>query len=113
MIFQIILIIFFILALVKVFLKYRSGDLNLSGTVYWTVFWIAAGFIVLLPDASFFLARFAGIGRGADFIVYVSLAALFFLIFKMMIRIERLNKDVTKLTRKITLSEGNKEIEKL
>ena len=103
LIIQILLIIFFLFALLKVVGRWRAGGLTAGGLVGWLVFWLAAGVVVLLPNSTAYFAKIAGIGRGADLVVYVALAAVFFIIFKLMVKIELLNKDITKLARKISL----------
>ena len=102
---QILLTIFFLFALIKVIGRWRAGDLSLGGFIWWSLFWVAAGVVVLLPNSTAYFAKLVGIGRGADLVVYVSLAAIFFIIFRLMMKIESLNKDITKLTRKITLND--------
>jgi len=105
---QILLCLFFVFAIAKVVGRYRGGELSSRGAIFWILFWIAAGVIVLLPNSTFYFARLVGIGRGADLVIYVALAGLFFMIFRLMVKIEKMNKDVTKLVRKITL--GDKKI---
>ncbi len=100
---QILLTVFFLFALVKVIGRWRAGDLSLGGLILWSLFWIAAGVVVLLPNSTAYFAKLVGIGRGADLVVYVSLAGIFFIIFRLMMKIELLNKDITKLTRKMAL----------
>lgn len=107
------LVIFFLFALIKVVARFRVGYLSKGGLVWWSLFWVVAGVVVILPNSTAYFAKLVGIGRGADLVVYVSLVAIFFIIFRLMIKVELLNKDITKLTRKITLSENNSEIKKL
>lgn len=105
MVIQILLIVFFLFALIKVVGRFRAGDLTKGGLIWWSLFWIAAAAVVLLPNSSAYFAKLVGIGRGADLVVYLSLAAIFFILFKLMIKIESLNKDITKLARKIALKD--------
>ncbi len=105
MVIQILLTVFFLFALVKVIARFRVGDLAKGGLVLWSLFWVAAAVVVLLPNSTAYFAKLVGIGRGADLVVYVSLAAIFFIIFKLMMKVESLNKDITKLTRKMALGE--------
>jgi hypothetical protein len=105
LIIQLLLIIFFLFALLKVIGRFRSGDLTKTGLVWWSLFWVVAAVVVLLPNSTAYFAKLVGIGRGADLVVYISLAAIFFFIFRLMIKIESLNKDITKLTRKIALKD--------
>ena len=45
------------------------------------------------------LANRLGIGRGSDLVIYISIAVLFFLLFRVHIAIERVNREVTKVVR--------------
>jgi hypothetical protein len=105
---QILLLLFFLFALLKVVGRFRAGDLSSVGMAGWIVFWVLATTVVLLPDSTSYLAKVVGINRGADLVVYVALVAIFFLVFKLMVKIEILNRDITKLTRKIALDDKNK-----
>lgn len=100
---QIILIVFFLLVIAKVLFRLRAKELTAGGAVLWILFWLAAGVVVVTPGTSSYFAKLVGIGRGADLVIYISLAVLFFLVFKLMIRLEHLNKDITELTREVAL----------
>ncbi len=80
-----------------------------DGLVMWLIFWVSASFVVAMPDFTYYLARLVGVGRGADLIVYISLVILFFVFFRLMVKQEKLNRDITKLTRKIALNEKKEE----
>lgn len=108
LIIQILLVIFFLFAVSKVIGRLKAGELTKKGATLWSLFWIIASIVVLLPNSTAYLAKTVGIGRGADLVVYLALAMIFFLIFKLMVRIEMLNRDITKLTRKISLNEKDK-----
>lgn len=105
LIIQILLVIFFLFALIKVIGRWRAGDLSKGGMILWSLFWLAAAVVVVLPNSTAYLAKLVGIGRGADLVVYTALAGIFFIIFRLMMRIEMMNKDITKLARKMALDE--------
>lgn len=109
LIIQILLTIFFLFALAKVVGRWRADDLRMADMVWWLLFWVAAIIVVLLPNSTATLAKLVGIGRGADLVVYVALVLIFFIIFRLIIKIELLNKDITKLVRKISLDENKDE----
>lgn len=102
---QILLILFFFFAVLKVIGRFKSGDLSGRGATAWILFWIMAGVVVLLPNSTFYFAHLVGIGRGADLVVYLALAGLFFIIFRLMVKVEKMNRDITKLARKIALTQ--------
>jgi len=110
LVFQIILVGFFALAALKAAFRFRAGELTLFGFIGWLFFWAAAAFIVLWPDSTFYLAKQLGVGRGADAVVYASIAALFFLVFRLSIKVERLKRETTKLARREALDGKNERL---
>ncbi len=106
---QILLIVFFIYAIFKVIGRYRGREISWLGAVAWFLFWLAAIGVVIKPDSSAYFAKLLGVGRGADLVIYLALALLFFLMFRANIRLEKIEKNITHLTRKIALRENEKE----
>ncbi|MFA6485773.1 MAG: DUF2304 family protein [Candidatus Magasanikbacteria bacterium] len=104
---QILLIIFFFFAIIKVFARYRSGDVAIGAFIFWTALWVGAGVVVWKPDLTMPMARWFGIGRGTDLVVYASIALLFYLFFRLMVKVEKINKNITKIARKIALDDGD------
>ena len=49
-----------------------------------------------------------GIGRGVDFALYVSIISLFYLIYIINLKVEKLNRDLTKIIRKIAIENEKK-----
>ncbi|PIT88264.1 MAG: hypothetical protein COU29_03285 [Candidatus Magasanikbacteria bacterium CG10_big_fil_rev_8_21_14_0_10_36_32] len=105
---QLILIALFALIVLKTVFRFRAGDLNWKELIFWLIFWLAAMVIVISPDSTFYLANKLGIGRGADLIVYVALVLLFIMVFGLTVKLEKMNRDITKLTRKNTLNNEEK-----
>jgi hypothetical protein len=71
--------------------------------VLWLVFWLAGIVVVIVPDATFRVARVLGVQRGADVVIYGAMALVFFLVFRMLLKIERLQREITILNREISL----------
>lgn len=103
-----LLVLFFLYAIVKVIGRFRARDLTLWWALLWILFWIVAGVIALLPNATSYFARLVGIGRGADLVVYVALVIIFFSLFRLLIMMEKMKKEITLLTRKNALAEAQK-----
>ena len=99
LIIQILLTAFFLFAVYRVILRYTQKDLHLSALIGWLIFWLAGIVVVVFPDTTFYFAKLVGIGRGADLVVYIAIALLFYIIFRLMVRIERLEKNLTKVVR--------------
>ena len=72
------------------------------------IFIIAVVVVAFIPNATSYFSSFLGIGRGIDFVVYLSILLLFYLIFRIYVRLEALNSSITKLTRAIAIQRGQK-----
>jgi len=107
--FQIFFSLFIVFVLIKTVGRWRAKEINIGWLVFWLFFWLVAEAVVVSPDLSTQFAHFVGIGRGADLITYLSLALLFFFFFRLFAQSERQKKEITKLTRKISLMEKNVE----
>lgn len=95
----------------SVFKKFRVGDLSRRGAAFWTLFWIAALGAVLWPHGTTILANLFGIGRGTDFVLYVAIAVIFMILFRLHIKTEQINRDITKVVREKAV-DVSKEIRK-
>ncbi|OGH72364.1 MAG: hypothetical protein A2921_04530 [Candidatus Magasanikbacteria bacterium RIFCSPLOWO2_01_FULL_43_20b] len=77
----------------------REGLLGPKGMIFWIGFWLLAVILVLWPNSTGVVANYLGIGRGADLVFYVSLVVIFYLLFKLNVKLESLGRDVTKVVR--------------
>jgi len=103
--FQILFSLFIVFILVKTVGRFRSKEITGAWLIFWIVFWLVAEAVVLSPNLSDLLAHSLGIGRGADLVIYASLALIFFFLFRLLTQVERQKREITKLTRKISLIE--------
>lgn len=106
---QIFIIAFALFALSRAIWQFRKGALTILWLFFWILFWFAAGTVAVLPQTTDILAQFVGVGRGADLIIYLSLIALFYLVFRVYVKIEDVGREVTELVRKIALEEIDEE----
>src|SRR3989338_6730338 len=97
MIIQNILVLFFLFILLKVLSRFRSGGLKGKEMVGWVVFWLLAIVVVVNPNSTMVLAKILGVGRGVDAIIYLAMALLFFLVFKIFAHLEKIERQITKL----------------
>lgn len=93
----IILIIFY--QLVKKFIKDKA---SLTRIIFWVLFWGISLIIIWLPKETIDnIGSIFGVGRGIDVLVYLSIILLFYSNFKQTEKIEKLEKEITKLVREI------------
>lgn len=101
--FQIIFISFSLFAILSVWQKAKQGFLGKKGKIFWLIFWGLSVVVVIWPDSVQKIADYLGIGRGADLVVYCAIVVIFFVLFKLNIKIEGMKKDLTKIVRKDSL----------
>ena len=102
---QIVLVIFLFFALSRVVLRFKGGVVSLTGLMFWSSLFALAIVAVLIPDITSRIARAAGIGRGADAVIYASIVLLFYLIFRPHIFLEDIKSDITEIVRKLALKD--------
>ncbi|EKD42972.1 MAG: hypothetical protein ACD_72C00515G0002 [uncultured bacterium] len=100
---QIVLVLFFLFAFIKVLIKFFHQELKASAAIGWLVFWIVSAIVVVVPDFASRLAKILGVGRGVDAIMYLAFVVLFFLVFKVFVRLEKMEKQLTKVVRQDAL----------
>lgn len=101
MLIQILLSLFIVFALIKVVGRFRAKEVSLGALIFWCLFWLIVLIVVWQPRLSTELANRLGVGRGTDLIMYVSVAALFYFIFRLTVRIEKMEKNITKIVKEI------------
>jgi hypothetical protein len=105
---QILIVIFAVFAVSRVYIKVKARDIPKTWAIVWGVVWTGAAIVALLPGTSDLLASRVGIGRGADLLVYVSVMALFYIVFRLVVKIESMQQDMTKLVRAISMKDLDK-----
>ena len=100
---QIAITIFVIFAISRVVLRYGEGKISIVALAGWGLLWIATELIVWVPGATTGIANILGIGRGADLLIYGSIVAIFYLIFRVYVTMEDIERQITEIVRKIAL----------
>lgn len=105
---QIILLALILFFISRVVLRAREKLIPTKTAAFWLVIWLVALIGVILPKTTTQIAEVFGVGRGVDIIVYVSMALLFYLVFRIYVMIEDLRRDITTLVRQIALQNATK-----
>jgi len=109
MMIQILVTIVIALILIKTGMRYRKKEISTRLFSFWVLFWIVVGIFFWMPELSDRIAEILEVGRGVDAIVYISLVILFYALFKIFNRFERMEQELTKLVREISILEGTKQ----
>lgn len=102
---QIVLIVIAVFGFAAAVSRYRRGGLSLVQLALWSLLWLAVAGVVLRPETASIVARRLGVGRGADVVVYLALAAVFYLLFRLLARLEDHERQITRLTRELALKD--------
>jgi hypothetical protein len=105
---QIIVSVFALFALARVFDQFRKKKLGALWMFGWLIFWALVIIAVFLPQTTQTLADVLGVGRGVDVVIYLALVSLFFLVFKLFVKLESLEQEISQLVRKISIDEHDK-----
>ena|SRR3989338_9225655 len=108
MLIQIFISVLAVVALLGVVRRFRKGAISKAGLLLWVLIWIAAVVSVWNPAVTNLVAGFLGVGRGADAVFYISITALFYVIFRLHGRLENLEHQLSELVKKIALKDFEK-----
>jgi hypothetical protein len=78
--------------------KNRSRKLSIKKLLVWELLYLVALILTIFPDLSNALAHLLGISRGADVMYFLSILVLFYCIFFLYVKTEKLSSTITELT---------------
>lgn len=105
---QFLIIAFALFVIIGMILSFKRGNISLKGLILWLGLWIAISIVVLLPQTTVFFAKILGVGRGVDVAIYFSILSLFYLVFRIFIKLQKIEANITKIIREIALKNSSK-----
>jgi hypothetical protein len=108
MIIQVAVTLFVLLLLARLFQNFKERRISGVSFGVWFIVWVAVIVIFWSPDIASQLALRVGIGRGADLVIYISIIVILYLLYRLAARIEKMDRDITKIVRAIALSDDKK-----
>lgn len=97
---------------IKEFVKRETGQTVLKLLVRLVV-WGGMAVIAIYPDLTYTLSKFVGIEDNITAVIVIGFLFVFLIIFKLLSAIEKLEQNVSELTRRESLKEAHERIEKL
>ncbi len=102
MVIQIIATVIILSIFLQLIRKILKDKASLTKIVFWVLFWGIALVVIWLPKEIIdSLGSIFGVGRGIDVLVYLSIVLLFYFNFKQVERMDKLEKDITKIVREV------------
>lgn len=88
---------FVFFAISRAYLRFKERALSIGSFFSWTLIWVLALLFVFDPNLSNIIAKTAGLGRGADAVFLLSIILLFYLVFRLYVKIDAIDKHLTTL----------------
>jgi len=83
--------------------RVRQGALGVVEGGAWSLAWIAGGVLLWRPEITTRVASFFGIGRGADFILYLAVIVLGVAVFLLALSLDHMRREMTGLVQELAL----------
>ncbi|MFA5109612.1 MAG: DUF2304 domain-containing protein [Patescibacteria group bacterium] len=104
----IVIIFFFVL---RLFRQKKKKEISDNEFFLWLFFWsLAAAAIIFIKQIDRLVEFFGFSGSGINFLIYLAVLALFYLIFRLRLTVAKLDRNLTEVTRQMALN--NKKIDK-
>jgi len=105
---QILTLIFILFVVSRTLLRAKDKKISIGELFFWLAIWFGLSFVVFFPGITSQVADLLGIGRGADVITYVSIGILFYLIFRLYVKLEDTERKITLLVRELAFEKNKK-----
>lgn len=100
-IFALLIITFFVTRVIR---QKRKNQITKNETILWLSFWLLAALaVIFIKTIDKVVAAMGFSGSGINFMIYIAVMILFYLVFKMRLKIVKLEKNITDITREIAL----------
>tara|TARA_Y100000031_G_C8231951_1_gene391336 strand:- start:863 stop:1228 length:366 start_codon:yes stop_codon:yes gene_type:complete len=107
-----IVVVFGLFALSRAYIRYREQRLTIFSFLAWCVVWLGVLVVVSFPEIIKPIATLFNLARPIDFFVYLSIVIIFYLIFRIMIRLEQIDENLTNIVRDNALKEAHEKARK-
>ena len=105
---DVIIILFALFAFSRAVLRFRDKAISIKEFLFWTVIWVAVILLVFLKDRLGFLTQLGLGGRPLDIIIYVSIVLIFYLMFRLYVKIDAAEQNITKIVREMAIKKKKK-----
>lgn len=101
---QIIALVLVAFFLARLFWQKKSKQVSGSEFWFWLVFWLlSAAIIIFIKKIDYLVASLGFSATGIDTLLYLAVAVLFYLIFKLRLKLEKTEREITRIVREIAL----------
>jgi len=95
-----------VLAMGVAVLWFRQKKIGRPAFLLWLCLWAGFAGVVLFPESAVVAARVVGIKRGTDLALYLSVILIVFLLFRIYVRLETVDHQITQIVRAVALRDA-------
>lgn len=103
---QIFLLTLTVIMMIMDIVRHRQRKIGRRAFLLWLFLWTGASVVILFPNSTAVLAHRLGIGRGADLVLYISVVLILYLLFKVYVRMEKVDREITQIVRTLALRQA-------
>ncbi len=100
---SIVIIIFALFAWSRALLRFRDKKIKGSEFSFWSFIWLSVISLSLNPELAGLISFKLGIERPVDLVVYSSVLLLFYLVFRVYVKQEKTEQEITEVVRELAL----------
>lgn len=100
---QVIIIAFSLFALSRLYLRKKERSVPIGELIFWTAIWLGAIAISIYPNIFSTAADRTGVESTFNLTITLAIIALFYLQFRLYVKVEQQGQDITRLVRELTL----------
>ena len=105
---QILMILFSLFALSRAVLRRKDKAISILEFLFWIVVWLGVIFTAVFPQVMMGIAHSMGLISGTGMVVYVSIIALLYLVFKLYVKLDETQNKITMIMREISIRDSKK-----
>jgi len=106
---QILALFIIVFFLIRLFDQKRKKQLNANEFLIWLIFWLLAALaIIFIKQIDQLVAWLGFSGAAINILVYIVVLVLVYVVFRMRLTIAKMDKNITELTRIVTLRQKDK-----
>lgn len=105
---EIVVTAFALFALSRVMLRMKDGKITKKEGLFWCAVWVLAIVLVFVKDYLNLLQDFISTRRPVDAIIYISIILLFYLVFRIYVKLDQMEQDITTIVRNRAIQRARK-----
>lgn len=102
---QIIALIVIVFFLARLFWQKKNNAIGYNEFYFWLVFWIFSALaMIFLKYIDKAVARLGFSGSGIEIMLYIAVITLFYFIFRLRMKLEKIERDMTEIVRAVSIN---------